>query len=226
VSCSDLYVGGDFINAAARAKADYIARWNGGAWSALGSNGSGNGALNNRVSALTVSGTDLYVGGPFANAAGIATADRIARWALGIPRKPDGRIRRGTGEFVGNNIYNTTGANQTRTGSATPGHTITFGISIQNDSTRADRFEVKAIGTAVSSYVVKYFRGTSDITAAVVAGTYQTWSLTPGAAYLITARVTVKSEAAAGSKVARLVTITSVANSAKKDAVKFSGKRA
>ena len=73
---------------------------------------------------------------------------------------------------------------------------------------------------------MKYFRGTTDITAAVVSGTYQTWSLAPGAAYLITARVTVQSAAAVGSMVMRLVTLTSVGNSAKKDTVKFIAKRA
>jgi hypothetical protein len=107
-----------------------------------------------------------------------------------------------------------------------PGHSITFGLSIQNDGNSGDRFKVKATGTGVSGYAVKYFRGTTDITAAIIAGTYRTPFLAPAATYGITARVTVKSGAAAGSSVARLVTVTSVANSTKKDAVKFIGKRA
>ena len=74
--------------------------------------------------------------------------------------------------------------------------------------------------------VVRRAHGTSDITAAVVAGTYKTPSLAPGATYVITAKITMKSTAAAGSKVTRLVTITSVAAATKKDAVKFTGKRA
>ena len=143
-----------------------------------------------------------------------------------VVRRPDGRIRLGTGAFVGDNVYNTTGAGQSRTGSAAKGKTITFGISIQNDGSGADRFKVKATGAAASAYTVKYFHGTTDITAAVVAGSYLTPSLAPGATYLITARVTVKSTAAVGSSVTRLVTLTSVGNSVKKDAVKFTGKRA
>jgi hypothetical protein len=224
----DLYVGGQFSDAAGVAAADNIAKWNGSAWSALGSNGSGDGAIEAGylVNEITVSGTALYVGGFFQNAAGIPSADYVARWGLGSPNEPDGRIRLGTGAFAGNNVYNTSGVNQTRSGSATPGHAISFGISIQNDGTTADRFKVKAAGTAVSGYVVKYFRGTTDITAAVVTGTYQTPSLAPTATYLITAKVRVKSAAAAGSKVTRLVTLTSVGNSAKKDAVKLIGKRA
>jgi len=50
-----------------------------GPWSALGSNGSADGAINNTVEALAVSGTNLYVAGRFTNAAGIQTADFVAR---------------------------------------------------------------------------------------------------------------------------------------------------
>jgi hypothetical protein len=146
-------------------------------------------------------------------------------WGQAVVRKPDGRIRLGSGKFVGDNVYNANGAGQSRTGSAARGRRITFGISIQNDGAGADRFRVKATGTAASDYTVKYFRGTRDITAAIVVGSYRTPSLAPGAAYLITARVTVRSTAAVGSRVTRLVTITSAGDSARKDAVKFIGKR-
>jgi hypothetical protein len=149
--------------------------------------------------------------------------------------KPDGRIRLGAtgypggtgysgevktykGPFVGNNVYNTTGAHQTDVesfgGAALVDEYDAFDVSIQNDGTRADRFKVKATGTA-SFYSVKYFHGTTNITAAVVAGTYRTSSLAPGATYLITAKVMV------GGNITRLVTITSVADPTKKDAVKF-----
>jgi len=47
-----------------------------GDWAALGSNPAGNdGALNNGVGAVAISGTDVYVGGGFTNAAGIAAAE-------------------------------------------------------------------------------------------------------------------------------------------------------
>ncbi len=228
VSGTDLFVGGGFTDAASIATADYVAKWNGSAWSALGANGSGNGALNDWVYGLAISGTNLYMGGWFTDAAGIATADYVAKWGLGtaVVRKPDGRIRLGTGAFAGDNVYNTTGAGQSKTGSAAKGKTISFGISIQNDGSSPDIFKIKATGTAANAYTVKYFRGTTDITAAVVAGTYKTTSLAQAATYLITAKVTVKSTAAAGSSVTRLVTITSVGNSTRKDAVKFIGKRA
>jgi hypothetical protein len=138
--------------------------------------------------------------------------------------KPDARIRKGSGTYVGNNIYNLTGTNQTRTGSAERGSTITFGIQAQSDS-RPDSFRFAATGSATTMYGVTYFRGTTDITAAVVAGTYTTPVLAPGVTFLITAKVKVKSTATVGSSVTRLVTVTSVADGTKKDAVKFIGKR-
>ena len=50
-----------------------------------------------------------------------------------VAARPDGRIRRGTGPVVGNNIYNTTGAGQTRTGAAARGQAVTFYVTAQND---------------------------------------------------------------------------------------------
>jgi len=73
---SDLYVGGNFTQAGDQA-ANYIARWNGSAWSSLGS-GTGNG-VSNFVNALEVLGSDLYVGGNFTKAGG-QTVNYIALW--------------------------------------------------------------------------------------------------------------------------------------------------
>jgi len=63
VSGSDLYAGGYFTTAGGSA-ANYIAKWDGRSWSALGS------GMNGQVSALAVSGSDLYAGGYFATAGG------------------------------------------------------------------------------------------------------------------------------------------------------------
>jgi hypothetical protein len=159
--------------------------------------------------------------------------DRCARY------QPDGRVRLATtgtpgmtppsltvfhGPWLGN-IYNATGAHQTAVevaiGSAMAlGTYYTFGISIQNDGSATDRFRVKATG-APSAWVVTYSRGTTNITSAVVAGTYRTPSLVPGTTYLISARITLPQSSNLSFSVARLVTIRSVANTTKIDAVKF-----
>ncbi|MBO2009353.1 hypothetical protein [Hymenobacter negativus] len=76
-SSGEVYVGGDFMWAGGVA-ANYVAKWNGTAWSSLGT-GAGNG-VDSRVRALAVaSNGEVYVGGDFVQAGG-ATASRIAKW--------------------------------------------------------------------------------------------------------------------------------------------------
>ncbi len=77
VSGSDLYAGGSFTNAGGTA-ASSIAKWDGSTWSALGL-GVGDPSYAGTVYALAVSGSDLYAGGYFTNAGGIA-ASNIAKW--------------------------------------------------------------------------------------------------------------------------------------------------
>ena len=72
VSGSDVYAGGAFSTAGGSA-ANYIAKWNGSSWSALGS------GIDGEVSALAVSGSDVYAGGGFTTAGG-STANYIAKW--------------------------------------------------------------------------------------------------------------------------------------------------
>jgi hypothetical protein len=81
---TDVYVGGSFSNAANIPEADYVAKWDGSNWSALGSNSYGNGALTNDVTSLAMVGTDLYVGGWFStfNSSGLYLEGGayIAKW--------------------------------------------------------------------------------------------------------------------------------------------------
>jgi hypothetical protein len=221
---SNVVLGGQFTNAGGVGAADRIAAWDGSAYTALGSNGGGDGALNGMVRALAV-GASLVAGGEFTDAAGVATADYVATFGPLASYQPDGRIRKGSGTLAGNNVYNTTGVNQTRTGSAAPGRTITFRISGQNDGSVAGRLRLSAAGTAVTGYVVKYFNGSTEVTAAVNAGTFQTPVLAVGGTFLLTAKVTVKAAAAGGSSVSRLVTARSVDDPSKLDVVRFIGKR-
>jgi hypothetical protein len=81
VSGSDLYVAGVFLSLGAGIPANRIAKWDGSNWSALGS-GLGGGLLP-YVSALAVSGGNLYVGGRFTSAGGVSGRHGIAKWAIG-----------------------------------------------------------------------------------------------------------------------------------------------
>ena len=68
----NVYVGG-FFTFIGTVPANCIAKWNGSAWSALGS------GMNAAVYALAVIGTNLYAGGEFATAGGV-TVNGIAKW--------------------------------------------------------------------------------------------------------------------------------------------------
>jgi len=84
----NVYVGGFFTDlkngSTTLTEADYLAKWDGTNWSAVGNNGAGDGSLNGNVHALAVKGTDLYVGGNFTDVKNGTTtlteADYIAKW--------------------------------------------------------------------------------------------------------------------------------------------------
>ncbi|MCC7165748.1 MAG: hypothetical protein IT331_24840, partial [Anaerolineae bacterium] len=123
VSGTDLYVGGWFSNVkngiTSLTAADYVAKWDGTNWSALGDDGSSGGSLNGALSALAVSGTDLYVGGWFTNVNNggslLTAADFVAKWdginwsALGNDGggTPNGSLSSGVLALAvsGNNLY-------------------------------------------------------------------------------------------------------------------------
>ena len=71
-SQGNLYLGGAFTQVGSLT-VNYVAKWDGAAWSALGS------GLSSEVRSLAVSGTTLYAGGPFSTAGGVS-APCIARW--------------------------------------------------------------------------------------------------------------------------------------------------
>ncbi|MEI7979611.1 MAG: T9SS type A sorting domain-containing protein [Bacteroidota bacterium] len=75
----ELYVGGRFTTAGG-VSASNIAKWNGTAWSALGSGITGsNTGSNSQVKSMAVYNGELYVGGDFTTAGGVS-ANYIAKW--------------------------------------------------------------------------------------------------------------------------------------------------
>jgi hypothetical protein len=72
VSGSDVYAGGWFTTAGGE-PANYIAKWDGTNWSALGS------GMNNYVYALAIAGSEIYASGYFTTA-GEVPANYIAKW--------------------------------------------------------------------------------------------------------------------------------------------------
>jgi len=138
-------------------------------------------------------------------------------------RQPDNLIKNSSESiYLGDNVFNTDGAAQTKIQSVKAGRSATFHVMIQNDGSAADSFTVQGNGSS-TGFSVKYYSGTSggsDITAAVTGGTYNVSNLAPGANQVIRAVVTVSRGTAVGAVKDCLVTSSSVADNSKRDAVK------
>lgn len=148
---------------------------------------------------------------------------RIRLWAQSFPPPSScGPVVHYNDPWTGDNVYNTTANHQKVNEDQYSGGdcfvTWQFQISIQNGGIHSDRFTVKATGPAVSSdsWRVTYLKGTTNITSQVVAGTFKTGTLSPGASQVILA----KAAYLGGQDLSRLVTVTSVGGSTK-DAVAF-----
>ena len=104
---SKVYAGGAFTNAGGNARADYLAVWNGSAWTNVGTSGA-SGPLNHWVYGLRAYGSNTIASGDFTNAGGVAAADGIAAWngtrwlSLGSPA-PAGEVYRSM--ITGRTLY-------------------------------------------------------------------------------------------------------------------------
>lgn len=134
-------------------------------------------------------------------------------------RRPDAELRRSTEQaFVGNNVYNTTGANQTRTIVRQRNRTATFFVRIRNDGNVTESYKVT--GTRGNArYTVVYRQGSTVITGAVTAGTHTLANVAPGATRTIRVDVTPRSSAPRGNR-NTLVTVRTATAPVVKDTVK------
>jgi hypothetical protein len=188
-----VFATGSFQNADGVATADEIAYFDGTHWHPIGSNGAGNGPLSQQGSALAVFSGSAAVGGSFINAGSDALADSIASFLL---RRPDVKsATSASGPFAGNNVYSPTGAGETRTISVARGHKATVYLEIQNDGISPTAFGAHGNGAA-SGISVAYFKGSTNVTAAVKGGTYQTASLSPATSETLKMVITVAASSA------------------------------
>jgi hypothetical protein len=99
---NDTNIGGNFTDVAGIPQADTIAKWNGSAWSALGSNAAGtNGSFppGSIVYSILVSGTHVFAGGAFQNVNGNPLADNLVVFD-GKSWQPVGSNGAGNGAFT------------------------------------------------------------------------------------------------------------------------------
>jgi Tol biopolymer transport system component len=137
--------------------------------------------------------------------------------------RPDMWVRRaGHAGYVGDDVYNTTGENQTRRQRIAAGQETVVPFQVQNDSTVTDRFTIR--GTAGGeAWTVSYFDrlvAGHDITAEVTGLGWETAPLASGAKRAFRAVVRAAADAAPQSTKAVLVTAISAGDAAQKDAVK------
>jgi hypothetical protein len=213
-----VFAAGYFNNAGGRSRIDGVGAFKAGAWTNVGSDGAGNGPVpvNTLMTSLRVVGDQLFLGGLASTIGGSTKAGYAAWFPL---RQPDGQIAVGTDPFVGKGVYNTTGAGQTVHQTVHRSATETFKIRIRNDGLFADTITVKGTGSS-GPYKVKYLSGTTNVTAAVVAGVFAMNALGPAAWRTIKLEVTVSPSATVGDVRSFLVSATSSGAGTAKDAVK------
>ena len=116
ISGTDVFVGGAFQNAGGITGTNYIARWDGNIWNAVGSLN----AIKNTVRAIARSGNNVYVGGDFIGAGGSGGPNYLARWngntwsPVGSPTAINAQVRAialsGNDVYVGGNFTGAGGA--------------------------------------------------------------------------------------------------------------------
>jgi hypothetical protein len=134
--------------------------------------------------------------------------------------RPDAQVKlSGAASYVGDNIYNTTGNNQTLGVTTAAGTSRTFVVNVQNDGTATGSYVLQGPANS-TGFTVKYLDGTTDITTAVVNGTYAVTGIAPGSAKSIQMSVTVAAGVAAGSAKSGLVTARSTQSTTARDVIK------
>lgn len=130
-------------------------------------------------------------------------------------------------QYVGNNVYNTTGAGQEKRQTVKRGKTINFYVVCQNDGSAADTCAVRTTETG-TGYTARYYLGAIasegvEVTEAVRRGTFATGNLAAGAATgdatLLRVEITADRLTTKGVRSA-LITFTSQSNPLKTDTVK------
>jgi len=214
-SGSLVFAAGSFQNANGIATADNIAYFDGTTWRPIGSDGAGNGPFIANMSALALFKNKLYASGNFTSAGGDTLARSVAAYALKLP---DARIATSSsGPWTGNAVYSSTGSGESRTQYVSHGHSVTYYTNFQNDGLVPAVFTIKGTGSA-TGYSVKYYRGTTNVTTAVKAGTYVTSTIAARSSYTLRVVVT-RSLSSTASSVTYLVKAISVSGTPS-DAVK------
>ncbi|RYD49802.1 MAG: hypothetical protein EOP85_00930 [Verrucomicrobiaceae bacterium] len=118
----------------------------------------------------------------------------VARYNLF--NRVDARVGTSSSATTGNNIYNSSGANQTLNVNVSKGGgKKTSYIRIQNDGHETRSFTVKGTG-GNSNFTVRYLSGSTNVTSSVVSGSFSTGNLATGATASLKMEITAKTDSA------------------------------
>ncbi|MFN8624033.1 MAG: hypothetical protein U0869_25090, partial [Chloroflexota bacterium] len=210
----DVFVAGIFLNAGGDARMDAVAAYDGVKWRPVGSDAAGANGPGVAGRAVAVVGRTLFFGGLDGQIGGGKLNKGIASFRL---RQPDVAVGVGAGAVAGANVYNTTASGQSRSATVARGGTATFRFVIANDGALSDTLRFRSTGSGGGFTATWRTAAGKDVTAAVVAGTYQA-SVAPGARVTLTLKV--KAGAAAAGTRSWKLTATSQEGGAAADAAK------
>jgi hypothetical protein len=139
-----------------------------------------------------------------------ATSVSLPLTIAGPAHQPDALIRGGLASaYLGDDIYNQTGARQTFVRQVRPGFGDQFNMRIENDGSLEDSFSVHGAGSSMK-FKVSYWYGATDVTSEVVAGTFRTPNLKPGASVHLMAFIYARRGTRSGASMTDLIAVTSV----------------
>ena len=107
---------------------------------------------------------------------------------------------------MGNNVYSAAGSGEVRSISVHRGHSGTLYVDVQNDGLLADTLKVTGHRGA-HGFTVGYYRGATNVTSQVLAGTFSTGGMASGAH--LTLRVVIKVAAGSTNSTSLLITARS-----------------
>jgi uncharacterized delta-60 repeat protein len=121
--------------------------------------------------------------------------------------------------YTGDDVSNTSGLGQMRTSKGKLGGSVSFSYRVQNEGTGSDSFTLSGCGDS-PGFTVSYSEGTTDITAAVRAGTYSLGPVPLGGAAAISVKIAVGPSATVGTAKTCKILATSAADPTAIDAAK------
>ena len=135
-------------------------------------------------------------------------------------QRPDGLISTSASTgYVGNNVYNTTGAGQARTVSARRTVTRTFYARVYNDGNVSNAIAIKG-SAALAGSTVRYYSGSTNVTTAMRSASGWRVTLNRGAYKVVTVKITIPRTASVGSYKSATVTSNWTGDGTRSDAVK------